>query len=224
MKRSEINKILLDADAFIAEMGFALPPFAHFTPERWRDLGAQYDEIRDNMLGWDVTDYGHGSFPDIGLTLFTLRNGSLTDARYTKKYAEKLLISGENQVCPMHFHFSKTEDIINRGGGTLLMELWKSAPDGEKSAEPFSVSFDGERRNIAAGAVVELRPGMSVTLEPYVYHAFWAQPGRGRVLIGEVSSVNDDNTDNRFYEPQGRFPTIEEDEEPVWLLCNEYGR
>ena len=34
--------------------------------------------------------------------------------------------------------------------------------------------------------------------------------------------VNDDNADNRFYEPQGRFPTIEEDEEPLYPLCFEY--
>lgn len=33
---------------------------------------------------------------------------------------------------------------------------------------------------------------------------------------------NDDNTANRFNPPVGRFPTIEEDEAPYRLLCNEY--
>jgi len=33
---------------------------------------------------------------------------------------------------------------------------------------------------------------------------------------------NDDNGDNRFYLPAGRFPEIEEDEPPYRLLCNEY--
>ena len=47
-------------------------------------------------------------------------------------------------------------------------------------------------------------------------------PGTGPVLLGEVSQVNDDNTDNRFYEPVGRFPAIEEDEPPYRLLCGEY--
>ncbi len=42
------------------------------------------------------------------------------------------------------------------------------------------------------------------------------------MLIGEVSMCNDDNTDNRFLKPLGRFPTIEEDEAPYRLLCNEY--
>ena len=52
--------------------------------------------------------------------------------------------------------------------------------------------------------------------------AFWAKEGSGAVLIGEVSQCNDDNTDNRFLEPMGRFPQIEEDEPPLRLLCTEY--
>lgn len=42
------------------------------------------------------------------------------------------------------------------------------------------------------------------------------------MLLGEVSMCNDDNADNRFYASVGRFPTIEEDEPPYRLLCNEY--
>ena len=42
------------------------------------------------------------------------------------------------------------------------------------------------------------------------------------MLLGEVSQCNDDNNDNRFEPPVGRFPTIEEDEAPYRLLCNEY--
>ena len=49
-----------------------------------------------------------------------------------------------------------------------------------------------------------------------------AEKGSGKVLIGEVSKVNDDNCDNRFYEDMGRFPIIEEDKAPYRLLCNEY--
>jgi hypothetical protein len=41
-------------------------------------------------------------------------------------------------------------------------------------------------------------------------------------LAGEVSSVNDDNIDNRFLEPVSRFPDIEEGAEPYSLLCSEY--
>ena len=33
---------------------------------------------------------------------------------------------------------------------------------------------------------------------------------------------NDDEADNRFEKPVGRFPAIEEDELPYRLLCNEY--
>ena len=41
-------------------------------------------------------------------------------------------------------------------------------------------------------------------------------------LIGEVSSVNDDETDNVFREPIGRFSDIEEDCDPKYLLVSDY--
>ena len=62
----------------------------------------------------------------------------------------------------------------------------------------------------------------SVTAARNLYHDFEVEPGTGAVLLGEVSQCNDDNTDNRFYEKMGRFPAIEEDEPPYWLLCGEY--
>jgi D-lyxose ketol-isomerase len=42
--------------------------------------------------------------------------------------------------------------------------------------------------------------------------------------VGEVSSVNDDANDNRFHRPTGRFPAIEDDEPPLYLLCTDYPR
>ncbi|NLO49190.1 MAG: D-lyxose/D-mannose family sugar isomerase [Clostridiales bacterium] len=223
MKRSQINEILREADAFIKKMGFHLPPFAYFKPDKWKMLGDDWSEVRDNMLGWDITDYGHGKFSEIGLTLFTIRNGNNRNARYQKPYAEKLLISEEDQICPNHFHFSKMEDIINRGGGNLMMRIYQSDKTGGLSPEDVTIMTDGNRKTVKAGTVIRLSPGMSITLPPGQYHEFWAERGFGKVLIGEVSSVNDDETDNRFYEKQGRFPEIEEDEPPLFLLCNEYG-
>ena len=129
------------------------------TPEDWNKKGSEFDEIRENMLGWDITDYGLGKFDEVGFSLMTIRNGNLKMDKYTKTYGEKLLVVKEGQMAPMHFHWNKMEDIINRGGD---------------------------------------------------------------VLLGEVSMCNDDENDNRFYEPIGRFPKIEEDEAPYRLLCNEY--
>jgi D-lyxose ketol-isomerase len=42
------------------------------------------------------------------------------------------------------------------------------------------------------------------------------------VLAGEVSAVKDDERDNRFLEPIGRFPAIEDDEPAKYLLRGEY--
>ena len=222
MKRSEINILIRENELFIQEMGFHLPPFADFTPEAWKEKGHEYDEIRQRMLGWDVTDYGRGDFRKIGLFLFTIRNGKFGDPDCPKTYAEKLLISEEDQYSPMHFHFSKTEDIINRGGGNLVIELYNSDENEGLSDTPVTVSTDGRVRVLPAGTKLVLKPGESITLTPRLYHAFWAEKGSGKVLIGEGSKVNDDNCDNRFYEDMGRFPKIEEDELPYRLLCNEY--
>lgn len=222
MKRSEINKIIKQAEAFISQHRFALPPFAGWTPQEWEDKGHAFDEIRDNMLGWDITDYGLGRFAEVGLVLVTIRNGNQLNEKYEKPYAEKLLISQENQVCPMHFHWSKMEDIINRGGGNMMMQLYNSTPEEGLADTDVTVYSDGRTYTVPAGTVVRLTPGESVTLHRGTYHAFWAEEGGGPVLIGEVSQCNDDNTDNRFYEKMGRFPKIEEDEPPYRLLCNEY--
>jgi hypothetical protein len=116
------------------------------------------------------------------------------------------------------------EDIINRGGGDVVLELRASTPDERYSDEPFEVSVDGFRQKLPAGSRVTLRPGQSICLTPGLYHAFWGRAGAGTVLVGEVSMVNDDNTDNRFYDPVGRFPAIEEDEAPYRLLISDYAR
>ena len=162
------------------------------------------------------------AFEKVGLFLFTMRNGNPKDPSCQKTYAEKYLISKENQDSPMHFHWHKMEDIINRGGGHLMMRVYNCAPDESMADTPVTVHIDGREMTVPAGTVLRLLPGESLSIPPYLYHEFWAEEGFAPCLIGEVSMVNDDNTDNRFYEPQGRFPTIEEDEPPLYLLCNEY--
>jgi len=222
MKRSEINRIIKEAIEFLDAMKFKLPPFAHWTPERWAAAGPESDEIWENQLGWDITNFGGDDFFKLGLTIFTLRNGNIANPTDKKLYAEKVLISEEEQVTPMHFHRSKMEDIINRGGGNLVMKVYNSTPNGKLADTPVTVSLDGVMRTAPAGSLIKLQPGESVTVTPLLYHSFWAEKGAGKLLIGEVSSVNDDHTDNFFYDEIGRFPRIEEDEPPFRLLMTEY--
>ena len=223
MKRSEINKALKEMEAMIQECRFALPPFCGFTPEEWQEKGHEYDEVRDNMLGWDITDYGLGKFDQVGFSLITLRNGNPKKPDvYKKPYAEKLLYIKDGQSSPMHFHWYKMEDIINRGGGNVLIRVYNSTPEGGFADTDVTVHCDGREYTVKAGTQIRLTPGESITVYQNMYHDFEVEPGSGAVLLGEVSMCNDDNTDNRFYEPVGRFPEIEEDEEPYRLLCNEY--
>jgi hypothetical protein len=221
MKRSEINEIIRQGREFLVECGFHLPPFAFWTPEQWQQKGHEADEIRQSMLGWDVTDLGRGNFEKAGLLLFTLRNGNPDRPDDPKSYCEKIMVSRPGQHCSMHFHWDKVEDIINRAGGDLVIRLYGSTEQEELDREnPVRVSMDGVVHTVAPGQTVRLQPGESITLTPGLYHEFWAEGGP--VLAGEVSTVNDDETDNRFAEEVGRFPGIEEDAPPLFYLCNEY--
>ena len=131
------------------------------------------------------------------------------------------MISRRDQLSPMHRHFVKAEDIINRGGARLILELFASAADGSiDRAAPVDLRVDGCLRRVGAGGRLVLEPGSSVTLMPGTWHAFWGEGGD--VLVGEVSTVNDDLTDNDFAQPIGRFATIEEDEDPLYLLVSDY--
>lgn len=90
-------------EALIKKYQFALPPFCNWTPEEWAEKGSECDEIRDNMLGWDITDFGLGRFDEVGFSLITLRNGNLKNPAYKKPYAEKLLMLYPGQAAPMHY-------------------------------------------------------------------------------------------------------------------------
>ena len=148
MKRSEINKALKELEAMCAKYKCYLPPFCNFTPEEWQEKGHEYDEVRDCMLGWDITDYGLGNFDKFGFSLITIRNGCRTQPeKYPKVYAEKLLYLKEGQMAANHFHWFKTEDIINRGGANILIRVYNSLPNEEIDYESdVEVHCDGLKR------------------------------------------------------------------------------
>ena len=223
MKRSRINRIMAEADDLIRSHGFVLPPFAGWSHEDFKARADAARHVIDARCGWDITDYGAGNYDRLGLFLFTLRNGRLADLKRGGGmcYAEKLLISKQDQLSPMHTHVIKAEDIINRGGATLVIELFGSDDAGGFAENRGGrVMCDGILRDYGPGEKLRLAPGESVTLMPGDWHAFWGDGGD--VLIGEVSTVNDDETDNIFREPIGRFAEIEEDEAPTHLLVSDY--
>ncbi|TFL17964.1 D-lyxose/D-mannose family sugar isomerase [Jannaschia formosa] len=223
MHRSRINRILAEGADTIARHGFALPPFAWWSPDELAARAAEARHVVDARCGWDVTDYGAGDWDRTGLFLFTLRNGLLSDLNAGRGmcYAEKLLISRQDQLSPMHTHVLKAEDIINRGGATLVVELYGSDDHGGFAEDRGGrVWLDGIAHDYGPGEKLRLAPGESVTLRPGDWHAFWGEGGE--VLIGEVSTVNDDETDNVFRDPIGRFSDIEEDEPPTHLLVSDY--
>jgi D-lyxose ketol-isomerase len=222
MKRSKVNQIIRESIALMKAYQFQLPPFAFWHVSEWRQNAKHCQEIFENQLGWDITDFGGDDFAKTGLVLFTIRNGHPSNwvKQSGKLYAEKIMISSVNQVTPMHFHWNKMEDIINRNGGDLVMDVFKADDAEGLSKDDFHLSVDGKQIFCKAGQRIVLKPGESVSFPPGIYHSFWAETKP--VLIGEVSLVNDDHNDNRFLDTVGRFPAIEEDSEPEFLLVGDY--
>ena len=219
MKRSEINKLIAKSIEIFHKNKFYLPDFGYWTRNDWQEKGIEIEEIISRHLGWDITDYGKGDFYKVGLIHFTIRNGKYNSGR---NYCEKIMIGLPGQKLPWHFHCNKYEDIINRGGGDLIVQVRLKTQENEFSEEYVKISVDGVKKTFQSGEKINLKPGQSIYLPAYVFHRFWANESGGIVLIGEVSSINDDKSDNFYNEKIRRFIDIEEDTEPNYLLCSDY--
>jgi D-lyxose ketol-isomerase len=223
MKRSAINDYLRQAQQLFESYRFALPPWATWSPDDWRRRPDVAHHCLRHQMGWDITDFGFGDFFAEGLVLFCVRNGIQGDP-HTVPYAEKLLVLREGQASPFHYHKVKMEDIIVRGGGNMIVELFNTSPDGEALDTPVTVSLDGMVRTLAAREPLRLVTGQSITLPRGLSHRISGEKGHGTVFLGEVSQVNDDLNDNFFDKPVGRFAAIEEDEPILYPLWNELAR
>jgi D-lyxose ketol-isomerase len=218
MKRSEIETAIDAAVALAEDRRFPLPPFAFWGRDEWI---RRADELRvpiERGLGWDVTDFGRGDFRRIGLTLLTVRNGTTAEqaAGAGQTYAEKVMRVDVGQETPFHLHQRKTEDILNRGGGELVVELVH--PD--EAGTAVHALVNGVPLAVPPGERLRLGPGDGVQVPRGIRHRFWAE--REPVFAGEVSSVNDDADDNVFLVPAPRYPVLEEDVPARRLLVGEY--
>jgi D-lyxose ketol-isomerase len=229
LSRSRVETSISIAKTLFNIFKVELPPFAFWTVPDWEQASPEWDEVRHCMLGWDVTDFGSLNFTETGRTLFTLRNGNLGDPRYPKNYAEKLILDPEGQRAPAHFHRTKREDIINRGGGNICVQLSCVDANDQRVGGNLVIAVDGRRCPITSGDTIRLRPGESLCIPPRTVHQFWGEEGTGHRVDGigytvssEVSSVCDDLTDNFFFADLTRFPRIAEDAPRVHYLCNEY--
>ena len=220
MKRSEINQAIVEAKKMMENYSWVLPQWGYWSKEDYINEPSVSKYLKDHQMGWDVTDFGKGLFNEQGITLFCIRNGIQGNAQ-DKPYAEKLLFMREGQEIPFHSHKVKLEDIINRGGGDLAIEFVMVNEHLKEKNENINILVDGIQVEVEPHEPLILKRGQSVTVERNIYHKFYAVKGTGMVMAGEVSQVNDDNNDNYFLEPVGRFTQIEEDEQPIHPLWNE---
>lgn len=225
MKRSEINELIGWAKELLARSNIRLPDLAYCTPDELKRQADKLDHVKKLELGWDITDFGSNDFAKIGAVLYTVRNGLLQDPSVGVPYCEKYIVMRDGQHLPNHYHVFKSEDIINRAGGDFSVQLWNADRETGKMLDTdVHVRMDGIEHVVKPGEEIIVRKGQSISLTPYIAHIFGPKPGTGDCIIGEVSKVNDDHTDNYFLDPISRFADIEEDERPIHLLCNEYGK
>ena len=104
------------------------------------------------------------------------------------------------------------------------MEVWQADENNQLTDREFSLSVDGMKRKFSPGDKLIIHPGESVCLEPYLAHCFYGEKGFGPVMVGEVSSVNDDSADNCFIGGQPRFDNIIEDEDIAFYLASDYNK
>jgi D-lyxose ketol-isomerase len=159
---------------------------------------------------WDVTDFGLGDWKRWGLVLVNLAD--------EPEYCEKLMYAKRGMVTPAHCHRLKKEDIICRVGG-LRVTVWAQKPEiGDHEA--VNVQVNRQNKLFLSWDSIMLGPGERITLEPGVWHEF--EPTTDECIIGEVSTANDDLTDNVFANPEiGRFSEIKEDEPALVRLVSD---
>lgn len=220
MKRSDVNRLMREALELFNNHQFLLPEWATWSVAHWTDNPDTAAFCHKHQMGWDITDFGFGDFEKRGLILFCIRNGVQGDNE-TVPYAEKIMVVREEQETPLHYHKVKMEDIIVRGGGNLVIEMYNIDDSGNRIDTNVTVRLDGMKRTVRAGEPVIIKPGHSITLPHNLYHRFYGEAGKGIVMVGEVSQVNDDLNDNFFYEDVGRFAAIEEDEPALYPLWSE---
>ena len=220
MKRSEINKAIQSAKKMMEKYSWTLPSWAYWSKSEYENKSELREYLNKHQMGWDVTDFGKGVFNEQGITLFCIRNGIQGNVN-DKPYAEKLLFMQEGQEIPFHSHKIKLEDIINRGGGDLAIEFVEVDEKDQELSNKITVLVDGEKILLDPHEPLIFKRGQSVTVDRNIFHRFYAVKGSGMVMAGEVSQVNDDNNDNYFLEPIGRFSEIQEDEPTLHPLWNE---
>ena len=216
MYRSKVNLIIRESIENLNKNKFKLPQWSEWKIDKWKKNLDLCKKISLFQLGWDITDFGTNNFEKVGLVLFSLRNGS-TKVKESIPYAEKLMIMRPGQRIPYHFHKLKKEDIINRYGGILELGAYNYKLNKSKSLK---ITIDYEVKNIIQKKIFSLKEGQSVTLFPKIYHFFQSsKKNKDLLILGEVSTINDDNNDNYFSEKNPRFNKIIEDEKidiPTW--------
>ncbi len=177
----------------------ALPPFALWSDAEYRADPAAARRIAERGLGWNIVEFQPGRFAREGLSAFTLRMGDwhgLQTGR-GRLYAEKALLAEDGQRTPYPLsHRQNRGHHQPRRRALRRRTAARSTARARRLKDRFRVVKDVTTLELGPGDQVRLEPGESLTLEPFVAHAFWAEGGA--TLAGEVSLANDDGDRQLF--------------------------
>jgi hypothetical protein len=216
MKRSEIDRQIEKFVDFAEKNNYKVPSYDYQDKKVVKELG-------ERQVGFDITDFGGNDFVKVGLSLFTVRNGN-PKKKGTIPYCEKTMFSLPGQLTPRHYHQKKIEDIFLRAGSLLIIRIWQTDQPRDKKIELRVLFNSADYRKVTAGQDLFLNLGESVTLTPDLSHEFFSDPTGDGSLVGEVSTFNDDLSDNVFIDPVARFPKVQEDQPIKYYLVSDYGK
>lgn len=117
----------------------------------------------------------------------------------------------------MNRNVVEEEDIINRGGGKMVMELLNQRNDGRVEEEKeVNVEKDGRIVKKKEGENMKIKKGERVKIMKGNWKDLWGEGGD--VMIGEVQNVNEDMKENILREKIGRLQDIEEKEKKLNMI------
>ena len=166
MKRSEINRLIEDALKFFQEMHFKLPPLGYLDTGAMEQAGGIVRGSGNESVGMGPHGFWYREFQCGRVAAFhpSKRESATRPEALCGKNHDRPGGTGD----PHAFSTGpKMEDIINRGGGNLMIQLYPSDREGGFAKKSFQVSLDGLKRELKPRRLGQVAAGREHHADPW---------------------------------------------------------